>query len=329
MGQIKNIKLHIVTDIKHIITTDIKDKEDNGMNEETKDGGTSRVLRVTQLDAARLDASLFNIFQSELKSSLEIDESFSKLLRHLGPELNVILRYIIWRFSVSRNGVTVGQSLYNTMYISNGSSINRRTRILFGLLTISLPWLKERRDTLMRILKSMFAVLSIRHTSEGVENWFKYVDRSLKVISLVNFLILLLHGRRASPMEHALQLDHVFCNKPVPRYIDYAYMGKEMIWEQTAQALVCLIPFLNLRKIRNYTLKIFGCFRSDTEDLMCQVCYERATNPYCGICEHVFCYYCLRVNMEADSNYACPKCGSMIRTLIPYLSPSSASLRKD
>lgn len=40
----------------------------------------------------------------------------------------------------------------------------------------------------------------------------------------------------------------------------------------------------------------------------CAYCDERPTIPYHMGCAHVFCYYCLKGNLLADSQFKCQTC---------------------
>lgn len=280
----------------------------------------SVVLRVTQLDAAQLENSVFQILQDELKTSLQND-SLSFLL-YVKPELNAILRYILWKLSINKAGITIGQSMFNTEYLYLNQSISCRQRYIFGVVTILLPWVKERFSDIIKVFNFLFKANSVIYSPQNIENVYKYIERLLKLLSLINFILFLRYGKRASILERTLQLDHVFSDKPTPRYIDYAYMRKEMLWEATSQTLICLLPFLNVQKLSNTFAKLCRYFRNDVitnhkKLFECAICSEKATNPYCGNCKHIFCYYCIQVNILYDSGYNCPTCGDVISEIAP------------
>lgn len=274
------------------------------------------VLRVTQLDIAQIDTSLFNVLQSEVKLLLEKDSLFVFLLR-FEPELNAIIQYIIWKLSTKKNGRTTAQEMFSTEYVALGQNMSSRQRDILGFTTILLPWVKGRFLNLKNILT--------RNTQFDIDlfdNSYVYIETILKILALLNFVIFLRYGKRASILQRLLSLDHVFKDKAVPRYIDYAYMQKELVWDSIVHTLVCIIPYVNFRKLKNNWANFnrwvlnqpVACPRNR---LVCQVCIQKATNPYAANCEHIFCYYCVQANLLSDSNYACPTCGITISEALP------------
>ena len=167
------------------------------------------------------------------------------------------------------------------------------------------------------------------------------MDGLLKLSALLNFLMFLLRGRSASLTERVLRLDHVFQEKPAPRYIDYDYMGKELVWQHVGETIISIVPLINFRLLNRYALQVVRYVRGGgggsgggnvgggggvgggdggtVNDFLCQLCGERATNPYTtGSCRHVFCYYCLQVNVQTDSDFSCPTCGVGVGQMEPY-----------
>lgn len=49
----------------------------------------------------------------------------------------------------------------------------------------------------------------------------------------------------------------------------------------------------------------------------CAYCNDRPTLPHHMGCSHVFCYYCLKGNYLADSQFECPICGHQMEFCEP------------
>ena len=281
------------------------------------------VLRVTQLDAANIDNQVFQILQSELKSSFE-SETLSSIL-YVEPELNAILRYILWKFSIMETGVTIGQTMFNTEYLSSNKSITSKQRYVYGIVAVIIPWVKERSSSIIKAVNSVLQLNNSCIHVQYIEKFCKYTENSLKLFSLINFLLFLKYGKHVNILQRTLKLDHVFSGKAIPRYIDYAYMRKEMVWESVSQTLICILPLLNVRKLTNNIFKVYKIFigyetlLNTNIKFACQICCEKATNPYSGGCEHIFCYYCIKSNLLVDSAYSCPACGELINEIDPSM----------
>lgn len=293
-----------------------------------------RVLRVTQLDAHNIDNSIFTNLQTDIKSTFGNDSL--SFLSHVEPEINALLRYILWRLSIRDEGVTVGQKMFNTQYLSDNKRMGTKQRLVYGIIVVLLPWIKERYNNITNCVDFFLKLGKLSPTRQQNQqqklafgNYYKHVENTIKLLTLLNFLAFLRNGRFVSVLQRLLGLDHVFTRKPSPRYIDYGYMRKEMIWESTAQTIIAVLPLVNIKKLSNFVLRtsihLNLISSADEVDMItCPICQEKVTNPHSAVkqidnlpCHHMFCYFCIQSNLIADANFACPVCGKAIVEIAP------------
>ncbi|XP_036743372.2 peroxisome biogenesis factor 2 isoform X3 [Manis pentadactyla] len=128
-------------------------KEDMASRED-KTKRTSRVLRISQLDALELNKALEQLVWSQFTQCFH---GFKPgLLAHFEPEAKALLWLFLWRFTIYSKNATVGQSILNIQY-KNDFSPNlkyqppsKNQKLWYAVCTIGGKWLEERCYDLFR-----------------------------------------------------------------------------------------------------------------------------------------------------------------------------------
>lgn len=115
---------------------------------------TSRVLRISQLDALELNKALEQLVWSQFTQCFH---GFKPgLLAHFEPEAKALLWLFLWRFTIYSKNATVGQSVLNIQY-KNDFSPNlkyqppsKNQKLWYAVCTIGGKWLEERCYDLFR-----------------------------------------------------------------------------------------------------------------------------------------------------------------------------------
>eukprot|EP00057_Strongylocentrotus_purpuratus_P008796 XP_011663270.1 PREDICTED: peroxisome biogenesis factor 2 [Strongylocentrotus purpuratus] len=129
------------------------------------------------------------------------------------------------------------------------------------------------------------------------------LERLVKVASLVNFLVFLQQGFYPSLLERVLGIIPRFAQPQSVRQVTFEFMTRELLWHGFAEFLFFLLPLVNIHRIRNVIRRRIAGVpagrgtlqRSLAECKECAVCGEWPTCPQEMGCQHVFCYYCLKV----------------------------------
>lgn len=279
-----------------------------------------KVLRVTQLDTEQFDYQMYEMLKTFLFETLK-QKPFTVLFK-FQPELSAGLRFILWNFTVNKHNKNIGQEILGTEYRNANGGPMTFKKYIFGVYVVFLKWLLDRQHF---VVKAMELVISTRKTvyAEKVINSLQTFGQFL---ALLNFLQFMKSGDHVNFMERMLGWNHVYTNKPTPRYIDYTYKRREMLWAHITDTILCLIPFINFRKIFNIANKLLLKVRNssqthakefENEEFVCGVCKELPFNPHHGECDHVYCYYCIQSSLSCAGSFLCSICQFNITQIKP------------
>lgn len=281
--------------------------------------------RVTQLESHLLDENFSKI----------IDEYIDNLsLPKFSLELKLLIRYLAWRPMLS-NETTIGKSVYSVQYVEKdltGDTQFRKPRFYkLQILTISnlvLPYiLRKLSNSPSYSQTSFFEKLKLPWLS--VENTMIF----LRLMKLVNFLLFLKDGRQLLIPERLLGLipavphQKTFDNVLMNRY-QMEVIFRDTVWQAISDLVTCIIPHLNIVKIKNQILLFLrsgGSFETEmklSDSIMrskssnkCGICNKQPFNPYIIGCKHVFCYYCIHAKHLNDptDGFVCQPCNFRAR----------------
>ena len=282
-----------------------------------------RVLRVNQLDAGELDEGLSGILQNQFVDIFKVLPSVHLL--QFKPELKALVRALIWKYSIHARGQTFGQGMLGLNYsLKDGCTIPLASQHKFVLfaLTVMPEWLQDRVDVISQYL------LPFRPSNlQKAMNWVLTVANTL---SLLNFLIFLIGGRFPTLRERVLSLWMVTERPQTLRETSHEYMNREILWHGFSEFIFFVLPHFNVFALRNWFRRVTHSWRADkTENeasaitlkpadfLTCSFCELLPTMPHVTNCGHVYCYYCLRANCLADSNFPCSVCSTPVNECLP------------
>ena len=265
-------------------------------------------MRVNQLEACELDESICNTLQQQF---LEVFRPFQSLFIHqFGPELKAFIRFLIWRFSISSSsngGATFGQSMLSLAYVSNGSRrISYIQRSGLFVLMVMVEWLQERSEWL---------ISKIPHLSP-LQRLLDYTVATVKALSLLNFVLFLISGHYPSLKERLLRLRMVPTSPQFIQQVSHTYLTREILWHGFSEFVFFILPHLNLFSLWNWLRKA-GKIKTASDNKLCAFCKDLPTLPHLSSCGHLYCYYCLQANLQADSSYPCCVCNEVVHSCTP------------
>ncbi|XP_073246822.1 peroxisome biogenesis factor 2-like [Porites lutea] len=266
-----------------------------------------RVLRVNQLDAAQLDEEIIHLLRTQLNRAFQYFEA--GVLTKYEAELNAVLRFLVWRFSVYNCEATVGQIMLNMKYSSTGHSLSLLQKLFVGFCVVGVPYIRERSTEIRRITDKV-------SDFNFIWTCIYAGEKLLHVLSVLNFLVFLQRGKYPSILERILGIHPVFAQRQSVRQVSFEFMTRELLWHGFAEFVFFLLPLINVPKLKNMIVRQFSRPVSlDKQPSIkvacheCAICNEPPTSPHQGQCGHVFCYYCIKANSLADSSFPCPLCG--------------------
>ncbi|KAM0734985.1 Peroxisome biogenesis factor 2 [Formica fusca] len=262
------------------------------------------VSRINQIDAAQLDTEIYKVLKNQTK----------EIARYSAPgkidkwqaEIDVLLKFLIWKFSLQRGSSTFGQQLLNLQY----ANINQKKAVLYLILSVLPQYLKDKlgnenfsdRGVLAQCLKSF-----VDCTSNAVS-----------FLELINLLYFLHRGVQPRVIEFLLNLSSQSITTHRPRTIGYSYMTRELLWHGLMELFTIGIPMINFHYLKHAVtrfwqqteLQVRRSFPVMDAATKCAYCEENPILPSHAGCTHVFCYYCLQAHFTAMNVFHCPSCNT-------------------
>ena len=275
-----------------------------------------RVLRVSRLDALQLDEELNDVLQEQFTSLVQ-GLPFSSFLSSIKPELKIIIRFLLWRWSVWKRGATFGQLMMNLRYSKPKNldvGISNITRLSLLTLLLGADWIRERVHLVASHVSSF--------TPGQVERTLSIVTALVQLAQLFNICIFLLNGRFPSLKERLLSLDMTPLRRQTLQQLNYEFTNREILWHGFSEFLFFLLPLFNIFSLRNWVRRtVFSLseklgWSDETSEILsfreCSFCEDLPVMPQIANCCHIFCYYCVAANVKADANYPCNTCGKPV-----------------
>lgn len=265
------------------------------------------VSRINQIDAAQLDSEIYKVLRSQTK----------EIARYCAPgkidkwqaEVDAVLKFFIWKFSLQRGTSTFGQRLLNLQY----ANISQRKAVLYLILSVVPQYLKD---------KSANENLSERGAiARALKLLIDWTTNAINLLELVNLLFFLHRGVQPRVIEFLLGLSSQSITTHRPRVIGYSYMTRELLWHGLMELFTLGIPMINFHYLKHAVRRLWRPAEPSTGFLFpvmnattkCAYCYEDPILPSHAGCEHLFCYYCLQAHFTAMNVFRCPNCDAELR----------------
>lgn len=159
------------------------------------------------------------------------------LLQRLSPEIDLLLRAIIWNYSVRLNSATFGQRLlfitYDRDQLTNNFNIHKHF-----FLNVLLKYIRDNitfRFTDKQSLQKCVSMCEIFITFATMANFFRFLNV----------------GKRPSLVDYILGLDNISMYGNRRREIGYSHMTRELIWGGFMVRITKFFYFFKLFKLKN------------------------------------------------------------------------------
>ncbi|XP_017885408.1 peroxisome biogenesis factor 2 [Ceratina calcarata] len=281
----------------------------------------SYVSRVNQIDAVQLDEEIYKVLRNQARQvgkHLPIDQ-----IDRWQPEVDAILKYFMWTFSLRDGKSTFGQQLLNLHY----ENVTRAKSLLYLMLTIVPEYARDK--------------LAGNGGNRNLGMLLDYVGDVMKLLEFVNLLVFLHRGTQPQVIEYLLGIASRSTTTHKPRNIGYSYMTRELLWHSLMELFTTGLPMINFHYLKCGLKKLFTRTRRDdlvrrfypTMDAFtnCAYCDDTPILPVHAGCQHVFCYYCMKAHFTATNEFQCSECGTRlhVRNMRTYETSSSVSYTRD
>ncbi|XP_014222271.1 peroxisome biogenesis factor 2 [Trichogramma pretiosum] len=265
------------------------------------------VSRINQIDAVQLDHEIYKVLRSQLD---EITKYFAPgKIVEWKPEIDALVKCLIWNYSLNANSTTFGQQLLSLSY----DELGRKSSILW-LLALVLPTYLRQRLVDENFISSR---LPPAYRTSAIKDYAERIDNFLHLLKFLWMLRFLGSGNQPRIIETFLGIYNRSSNRNKPRSIGYSYMTRELLWHGLIELFTISIPMIDFRRIQKYWRNIWSSKRKEksivlscklSENSVCAYCDQVPIFPKWAGCAHVFCYYCLEGLFIASDPYKCPIC---------------------
>ncbi|XP_046436453.1 peroxisome biogenesis factor 2 [Neodiprion fabricii] len=261
------------------------------------------VSRINQIDASQLDKEIYHILQQQ---TTEISKLCTPgTIGKWQPEINALLKVVVWNYSLRTGNSTFGQQLLNLHY----DKYSKKKAILYIILSVVPGYLQEKMID-NRLIGSM-------ERGNQIRRFLDWISTTVRLLTFVNILVFLNQGNQPNIIERVLGIYNRPTTTQRPRNIGYSYMTRELLWHSLIELFTIGLPMVNVHLIKQrikriwWTRKIIG--RSVAPklefDTKCPECDQSPNLPRHAGCEHIFCYYCMKARFTVDNSFECPSCG--------------------
>ncbi|EGC36519.1 hypothetical protein DICPUDRAFT_150983 [Dictyostelium purpureum] len=313
---------------------------------------STTIVRVSQLDSARLDEEILDLLRSQFMKIF----SFFKpnFIQRFQPEINAILKSIIFKLSIFNLGTTYGNQLQNLTFRNEkafdpnrGSDqltkLTLRQKWLSGLINIGGEWLWTRLNRYS--IKEGWSERPSTDFRKRLWNLMNFLESSYKALSILNFLAFLYDGKYVTLVNRVLHMRLVYAHPTLSRNISFEYMNRLLVWHGFTEFILFIMPLINIDRIKSFLYRVLikNSFGSNTssssasssssslqqlqkQQLLiqqqqmvlskCPICMNDPISiPYTSDCGHLFCYYCIKTSCMIDSSFTCPRCNTLISNI--------------
>ncbi|XP_075970729.1 peroxisomal biogenesis factor 2 [Anticarsia gemmatalis] len=262
------------------------------------------IPRVTQLDAVQLDSQVEELFKQLVFQATKFIEP--KYIQPLLPELELLIRTWIFKYSVVDKKSTFGHQMLSLKYVPENFA-NSKLYWYYGY-TIGLKYLRER------------AIYSFTSNAK-VQNIVHKLEMFQLIADILNFCRFIQTGKYPLVIDFILGLHLSAENLTREDLTDFSWT-RELLWHNFIELIgttIALINIFGLKRRLSSVLKYVwwrkhmkSTATSNTAvmtiNTVCACCSNRPVLPHTMGCSHIFCYYCLTANKTADQDFPCPKC---------------------
>lgn len=295
-----------------------------------------RVLRVSQIDAGRLDAELTSLLREQLLRVFARVHPGAVARRT--PELTLGLDLLVFYFTVWSHRPTPGMELMNLRYRDErrplvgtsgmeGHRLSVAQRLAHGVAFVAGRFLWSK---LTRAAHDAGWSDAEPHTWRH-RAWraVGHAENAHAVATLVNLLLFLRSGRFRTPWERLSRARLVYHEPNTARVVSFEYLNRQILWRELSDLALFVLPMLDPARLRD-AARAFQSRDGDGRDApratrpdesvtvgdeTCAACGAKPpTAPFAAEpCGHVHCYYCARARRAADpARFRCARCDAKV-----------------
>lgn len=302
------------------------------------------VLRVSQVDAARLDGELVDVLGNQLTRVVDAARATTRgraTDTKSTREMRLALDLALFACTTGVNRATPGQELMNLRFRDErttttsratlktgveGDGLSVAQRLVYGSVkcVAAYAWGSWQRKMLREKFDEEEDASCWRRRAWS---WSRAAENYYTLASFVNFCVFLRHGRYPTLLERVLGARLVYQRPSMARVVDFEHLNQQLAWRELSELVLFTLPYLYSTRVRAVFGALASSASSSTRDdadqpssserrfavraYRCVACArDEPVHPFVAEpCGHPYCYYCLRARLvERPSKCPCVKC---------------------
>lgn len=229
------------------------------------------------------------------------------------PELESLLEFLIFYFSIWKRNYSYGQELQNLTY----EFLSYPRKMIFGILKILIPYFLNRWFLFYTFLHSKLSSNPIpERPSFFMTKFVHSLERLYNLFSTINLIVFLWDGAFVNLLLRILNIRQTYKNPQMSRTLMFDYMDRQLIWDGFTEFMLYMVPIMPTHNIVGKITKFFKLKTGkNNNDGKCPICESTINTPYETNCGHYYCYYCLKVATMTDSKFTCLVCNQIVHNI--------------
>ena len=211
-----------------------------------------RVQRVGQLDANLLDQELADLLAQPVTAALR--RASPSLERRYSAEISMMLRLILYKFSIYDRRASYGAMLQNLRYrnewaapTTRDAPLSRMQLALYPLCSIIAPYSLAKAHAYMSAHQYDQAP---RESAAFVAYaLWRHAQRLWNLASLVNFGLFLWNGKYRTITDRLLGMRLVYANRALHRHVSFEFLNRQLVWNALTEFLLFLLPLIRPQRV--------------------------------------------------------------------------------
>lgn len=220
-----------------------------------------RVQRVGQLDADLLDQELTDLLAEPIKAALQKVNPVLEKQRH--AELYLLLRLLLYKFSIYDRSASYGAMLQNLKYRNEwvhrarhpgtATSTARDAPLsaiqlgLYPLFTIVLPYLYGKGKTYMS--NHQYDQAPRESLPFVAYSLADHAQRLWNLVALINFALFLWDGKYRTVTDRVLGMRLTYANRSLQRNVSFEFLNRQLVWNAFTEFLLFLLPLVKPQRV--------------------------------------------------------------------------------
>eukprot|EP01133_Synstelium_polycarpum_P009744 gene9744-11379_t len=225
---------------------------------------STNIVRVSQLDSTKLDEEILDLLKTQfMKIFMFFRPTFIQTFQ---PEINLILKSVIYKLSIFNLGNTYGNQIQNLTFRnesafdpSKGSDaltkLTLQQKWLSGLINVGGEWAWARLNRWS--ISDGWSERNEDDIKKKLWRLINHLETLYKILSMLNFLTFLYDGKYVTLVGRILSMRLVYAHPSLSRRISFEYMNRQLVWHGFTEFFLFIMPLINVDKIKLFIYRMF------------------------------------------------------------------------